>query len=203
MLWYSVRTAKAVTVMQEIKQMAVDIAVNQLRLAQYQIREIRPEDLPSPSVVDFTVTIAANAASRVVVRRLQSNSLIIIAGFYCPDVKNNITGILPTELTAGHEGEETYPQPFEVTLGHGNPILKHVWFTRGTELIRRWPLCPVYADADGAKVTEGYVIYYPDDVAIIQFFAKDQATIDQVSQTWYLGVSLLPPGGTTATELVN
>ena len=196
MLWYSVRTAKAVSVMQEIKQMAVDIAVNQLRLAQYQIREIRPEDLPSPSVVDFTVTIAANAASRVVIRRLQSNSLIIIAGFYCPDVKNNIQGILPT-------GTDEEPQPFEVTLGTGNPILKHVWFTRGTELIRRWPLCPVYADADGAKVTEGYVIYYPDDVARIEFFAKDQATIDQVSQTWYLGIALLPPGGTTATTQVN
>ena len=196
MLWYSVRTDKAVSVMQEVKQMAVDIAVNQLRLAQYQIREIRPEDLPSPSTVDFTVTVAANQASRTVTRRVLSNSVIIIAGFYCPDVKNNITGILPT-------GTETHPQPFEVTLGTGNPVLKHVWFSRGTELIRRWPLCPVYADADGAKVTEGYVIYYPDDVAIIQFFAKEQQTIAQVSQTWYLGVALLPPGAQNSTELVT
>jgi len=196
MLWYSSKTDKAVSVMQEVKQMAVDIAVNQLRLAQYQIREIRPEDLPSPSTTDFTVTVAANQASRTITRKIQSNSLIIIAGFYCPDVKNNITGILPTApLTAG--------QPFDVTLGHGNPILKHVYLSRGTELIRRWPLCPVYADDDGAKVTEGYVIYYPDDVATIQFFAKEQATIDQVSQTWYLGIALLPPGGTNATEVVS
>ena len=182
--------------MQEVKQMAVDIAVNQLRLAQYQIREIRPEDLPSPSTTDFTVTVAANAASRTVTRKIQSNSLIIIAGLYCPDVRNNITGILPTApLTAG--------QPFDVTLGTGNPILKHVYLSRGTELIRRWPLCPVYADGDGAKVTEGYVIYYPDDVATIQFFVKEIATIDQVSQTWYLGIALLPPGGTNATEVVS
>ena len=196
MLWYSVRTEKAVSVMQEIKQMAVDIAVNQLRLAQYQIREIRPEDLPSTSTVDFTISVAANAASRTITRRILSNSVIIIAGFYCPDVRNNMTGILPT-------GTDAHPQPFEVTLGTGNPVLKHVWFSRGTELIRRWPLCPVYADQDAAKVTEGYVIYYPDDVAIIQFFVKEQQTIAQISQTWYLGICLLPPGAQTATEAVN
>ena len=196
MLWYSARTAKAVSVMQEIKQMAVDIAVNQLRLAQYQIREIRPEDLPTPSTTDFTVTVAAGSPSVTVTRRMQSNSLIIIAGFYCPDVRNNMSGITPTApLTAG--------QPFTVTLGAGMPILKHVYLSRGTELIRRWPLCPVYADQDAAKVTEGYVIYYPDDVAIIQFFAKEQSTLDQVSQTWYLGIALLPPGATTATALVD
>lgn len=196
MLWYPLRTAKAVSVMQEIKQLAVDIAVNQLRLAQYQLREIRPEDIPSPSTTDFTVTVAANQASRQIVRKVQSNSLIIIAGLYCPDVRNNITGILPTApLTAG--------QPFTVTLGTGNPILKHVHIFRGTELIRRWPLCPVYAGAEAACVTEGYVIFYPDDVMDIRFYAKDQATIDQVSQTWYLGITLLPPGGTSATEAVD
>ena len=47
MLWYSGKTDKAVSIMQEIKQKAVDIAKAQLNLATYQIREIRPEDLPS------------------------------------------------------------------------------------------------------------------------------------------------------------
>jgi len=189
--------------MQEIKQMAVDIAVNQLRLAQYQIREIRPEDLPSLSTVDFTVGVAANQTSVTVRRRVLSNSIIIIAGFYCSDVKNNMRGILPTGLTPEDEPDPTDPQPFILTVGHGKPVFKHVYFSRGTELIRRWPLCPVYADSDGAKVTEGYVIYYPDDVARIDFFSKDQLTIAQISQTWYLGIALLPPGAQTATEAVT
>lgn len=193
MLWYPLRSDKAVSVMQEIKQKAADIATNQLNLASYQIREIRPEDLPSPSTTDFTITIAANAATRTVTRRVNSNSLLIICGFSCPDVRNNISGILPTApLTAG--------QPFTVTAGTGVPILKHVWVTIGTELIRKWPFCEVYASEDGAMVTEGYIIAYPDDVIELVFYAKDQATIDQVSQTWYIGVSLLPPGATRATE---
>lgn len=192
MLWYSKSTDKAVSIMQEIKQKAADIAKNQLNLATYQIREIRPEDLPSPSANDFVVGVAANQATTTVTRKVQSNSLVIIAGFYCPDVNNNVLGIESTDLE----------QPYDVSLGHGAgaPILKHVWFSRGTELIRKWPLCPVYADEDGACVTEGYVIYYPDDVINIVFYAKDQMTIDQISQTWYLGISLLPPGGLRSTE---
>lgn len=190
MLWYSKSTDKAVSIMQEIKQKAADIARNQLNLATYQIREIRPEDLPAPSANDFIVGIAANQATQVVTRKINSNSLLIIAGFYCPDVNNNIVGIDSTDLE----------QPYDVTGGHGVPILKHVWFYRGTELIRKWPLCPVYADEDGACVTEGYVIYYPDDVATIYFYAKDQMTVDQISQTWFLGIALLPPGGIRATE---
>lgn len=193
MLWYPLRTAKAVSVMQELKQKAADIATNQLNLATYQIREIRPEDLPSPSTTDFTVTIAANSATRTVTRRLLSNSLLIICGFSCPDVKNNITSILPTApLTAG--------QPFTVTLGHGAATLKHVWITIGTELIRKWPFCEVFASEDAACITEGYVIAYPDDVIQFVFYAKEQATIDQVSQTWYIGIALLPPGAVRATE---
>ena len=193
MLWYNKRTDKAVSVMQEVKQKAADIAKTQLNLATYQIREIRPEDLPSPSANDFIIGIAANQATRRVTRKVQSNSLVIIAGFYCPDVKNNIHGIESTDLE----------QPYDVTAGLGVPILKHVWFYRGTELIRKWPLCPVYADADAACVTEGYIIYYPDDVIDIYFYAKDQKTTDQLSQTWYLGISLLPPGGTRSTESVT
>jgi len=193
MLWFSKSTVKAVSIMQEVKQKLADIAKNQLNLATYQIREIRPEDLPSPSVTDFIVGIAANATRRQVQRVMQSNSVLIIAGFYCPDVKNNISYIASTDLE----------QPYDVTAGYGVPILKHVWFYRGTELIRKWPLCPVYADEDGACVTEGYVIYYPDDVVNIYFYAKDIMTIDQISQTWYLGAVLLPPGGTQITQALS
>lgn len=183
MLWFGSRTDKAVSVMQEIKQLAVDIAVNQLRLAQYQLREIRPEDLPSPSTVNFTITVAANQIFVRIQRQVQSNSLIIIAGFYCPDVKINMQAFDGTTLT----------------LGNGNPVLHRVNISRGTELIRRWPLDPVYADEDGAKVTEGYVIYYPDDVVDMSFFAEVTSTVDQVSKSWYLGVTLLPPGADRAT----
>lgn len=193
MLWYSGDTDKAVSVMQEIKQKAVDIAKTQLNLATYQLREIRPDDLPSPSTIDFTVYFAAASATRTVNRRMNSNSILIIAGIYAPDVKNNITRIAST-------GGE---QPFDVTAGLGVPIVKMIWLSRGTELIRKWPICPVYADEDGKCVTEGYVIYYPDDVVNIVWYAKDVMTHDQISQCWYLGVTLLPPGSTSATTAVT
>jgi len=193
MLWYSAETEKAVSIMQEIKQKAVDIAKTQLNLATYQLREIRPEDLPSPSVNDFTVYVAAGAATRRVIRKVSSNSIIIIAGIYAPDVKNNMN----TMTGVGAE------QPYVTTLGWGNPMLKHIWLFRGTELIRKWPLCPVYADENAAKITEGYVIYYPDDVVDIFWYVKEQLTVDQISQCWYLGVALLPPGATSATTAVT
>lgn len=189
MLWYSGKTDKAVSIMQEIKQKAVDIAKAQLNLATYQTREIRPEDLPSPSVNDFAIGIAAGQATRNVIRKVSSNSIIIIAGIYAPDVKNNMNYITGTALE----------QPWTVTTGFGMPTLKHVWFYRGTELIRKWPLCPAYADEDGKVVTEGYIIYYPDDVINIFWYAKEQMTVDQISQDWYLGIVLLPPGATSAT----
>jgi len=189
MLWYSGKTDKAVSIMQEIKQKAVDIAKAQLNLATYQIREIRPEDLPSPSVNDFAIGIAAGQATRNVLRKVSSNSIIIIAGVYAPDVKNNMNYITGTALE----------QPWTIAAGFGIPTLKHVWFFRGTELIRKWPLCPAYADEDGKVVTEGYVIYYPDDVISIFWYAKEQMTVDQISQDWYLGICLLPPGATSAT----
>jgi hypothetical protein len=189
MLWYSGKTDKAVSIMQEIKQKAVDIAKAQLNLATYQIREIRPEDLPSPSVNDFAIGIAAGQATRNVTRKVSSNSIIIIAGIYAPDVKNNMNYTTGTALE----------QPWTITAGFGIPTLKHIWFFRGTELIRKWPLCPVYADEDAKCVTEGYIIYYPDDVINIFWYAKEQMTVDQISQDWYLGIALLPPGATSAT----
>lgn len=187
MLWFSKKTDKAVSIMQEIKQKAADIAKNQLNLATYQIREIRPEDLPSPSANDFIVGFAANTATRTVIRKVQSNSIVIIAGFYAPDVKNNISLIDPTGTG------DSLEQPYDVIWGHGRATVKHVWFYRGTDLIRKWPLCPAFADEDGAVVTEGYVIYYPDDVIHIIFYAKDVLTIEQLSQLWYLGIVLTPP----------
>ena len=193
MLWYSGDTDKAVSIMQEIKQKAADIAKTQLQLATYQIREIRPEDLPSPSVNDFAVDIAAGSATRTVTRKVSSNSIIIIAGIYAPDVKNNMNYI----VGVSHE------QPWTVTEGFGVPTLKHVWFYRGTELIRKWPLCPAYADENAKVVTEGYIIYYPDDVVQVIWYAKEQKTVDQISQDWYLGVCLLPPGATQATIAVS
>jgi hypothetical protein len=96
-----------------------------------------------------------------------------------------------------------HEQPWTTTLGYGNPTLKHIWFYRGTELIRKWPLCPVYADEDAKCITEGYIIYYPDDVVDIYWYVKEQLTIDQVSQDWYLGICLLPPGSTQATIAVS
>ena len=197
MLWFSKKTDKAVSIMQEIKQKAADIAKNQLNLATYQIREIRPEDIPSPSVNDFIVGFAANAATRRVTRKVQSNSIVIIAGFYAPDVKNNISFIDPTGTG------DSLEQPYDVTSGYGRATVKHVWFYRGTELIRKWPLCPAFADEDAAVVTEGYIIYYPDDVMDIYFYVKDQMTVEQISQLWYLGICLLPPGAIRATEASN
>ena len=197
MLWFSKKTDKAVSIMQEIKQKAADIAKNQLNLATYQIREIRPEDLPSPSANDFIVGFAANTATRRVVRKVQSNSIVIIAGFYAPDVKNNISLIDPTGTG------DSLEQPYDVTWGYGRATVKHVWFYRGTDLIRKWPLCPAFADEDAAVVTEGYVIYYPDDVIDIIFYCKDVITVEQLSQLWYLGIVLTPPGAIRATEASN
>lgn len=180
MLWYPLGTDKAQTVMQEMKDKAVDVARTQLGLANYQIREIRPEDLPSPSTVNFTITIAAGLATLTVTRVIQSNSILIVGGFYAPDVFNNRDGII------------------EGTVGE--PILHMVWISRGTELIRKWPLCPVFPMNNTGAVTEGYCIFYPEDVAQFVFYAKATATVDQVSQCWYLGVCLLPPGSVTATR---
>ena len=193
MLWYSGNSDKAISIMQEIKQKAVDIAKAQLNLATYQIREIRPEDLPSPSVNDFAVDIAAGQATRRVTRKVSSNSIVIIAGIYAPDVKNNMNHI----TSIAHE------QPWTVTAGFGMPTLKHIWFYRGTELIRKWPLCPVYAEETAKAITEGYIIYYPDDVIDIYWYVKAQMTVDQVSQDWYIGICLLPPGATQATIAVT
>ena len=192
MLWYSIGHASYESLANEIKQKAVDIAKAQLNLATYTIREIRPEDLPSPSVNNFVIACPAAATSVTVTRKISSNSLLIVAGFYAPDVKNN------QNLITGTLGEA-----LNVTLGFGNPVFMHVHVTRGTELIRRWPLCPVYADEYAGKATSGYVIFYPDDVAIFRFWVKETQSYEQVSQLWYLGIVLTPPGSTSATTLAT
>lgn len=181
MLWFELECDKAVSVMQEIKQKAMDIAVRQLNLASYEMREIRPEDLPSPSTTDFFITVAAGTAFLQVLRRVNSQSLVIICGFYAPDVVNN------NQIQIGTNTD------FSV------PVLKHVHCYRGTNLLHKWPLKPIYATKDHAAITEGYMIFYPEDVIDLRFYAQNTMTVDQQSEVWYIGIVLLPPGATTAT----
>lgn len=183
MLWYVQETDKAVSIEQEIKNVAVEIAKNQLKLTSYEIREIRPDDLPSPSTVDPFITVAAGAAFRQVRRKVASNSLVIIAGFYADDVGDN--------------------NPDSCHTCGSIPILKFVHVYRGTNLEHNWPLKPIYAFVNRAAVTEGYMIYFPDDVIDLRFYAEQTLTVDQESWTWYKGLVLLPPGGISATESVT
>lgn len=183
MLWYPEETEKSQTIEQEIKNVAIQVAKNQLKLTSYEVREIRPDDIPSPSTVDFFITVAAASAFRHVRRKVSSNSLVIIAGFYITDVPNN-------------NGECGTPD-------NPCPILKHVDVYRGTNLEHRWPLKPISAFRNHAGVTEGYMIYYPDDVIDLWFYAQQTLTVDQESETWYKGLVIVPPGAISATEVVS
>lgn len=183
MLWYPERTDKAVSIEQEIKVVALEIAKNQLKLTSYELREIRPDDLPSPSTVDPFITVAAGTAFLQVRRKVSSNSLVIIAGFYADDVGDN--------------------NPHSCHTCGSIPVLKYVHVYRGTNLEHNWPLKPLYAFEDHAGVTEGYMIYFPDDVIDLRFYAEDTLTVDQESWTWYKGLALVPPGSITATEALS